>query len=396
MDTFLRDLRFSLRGLSRAPGFTAAAVVALALGIGATTAIFSVVHAVLLRSFGWGEESRLVSVYRVFAGIGSGKGRLSIGELEDLREAKFFESVGSFNHGSAALQSRDGAERPAWHRVACCPPNIMRQIAAVGHYVATQDDGGVQIHQYIDATVRVGSERDCRTLRLETDYPWDGRVKITVAGTGGDSWRMSLRVPGWCEEAGARLSVNGRPIGPVRPASYAEIDRAWSPGDVVELALPVNPRWIYPHPRIDAIRGTTAIARGPLVYCLEEIDQPEGTNLLDVRADTSVPPRASRRDDLLGGVVVVEARGAVADAAAWGDRLYSYGPPDGEPPPTSGAALTLTAIPYYAWANRGKAAMRVWIPRELMSHRNTLRFERPAYVYRAGGRQPRHTLLAGA
>jgi putative ABC transport system permease protein len=89
MEGVLRDLRFALRGLLRTPGFTIAAVLALALGIGATTAIFSVVHAVLLRSFGWGEETRLVSVYRVFAGIGTGKGRLSIAELDDLREARF-------------------------------------------------------------------------------------------------------------------------------------------------------------------------------------------------------------------------------------------------------------------------------------------------------------------
>jgi len=111
MDGLLRDLRFALRGLLRTPGFTAAAVLALALGIGATTAIFSVVHAVLLRSFGWGEETRLVSVYRLFAGIGTGKGRLSIAELYDLREARFFESVGSFNGATAALQRADGAER---------------------------------------------------------------------------------------------------------------------------------------------------------------------------------------------------------------------------------------------------------------------------------------------
>src|SRR5690242_5232631 len=111
MDGFLRDLRFAVRGLLRTPGFTAAAVLALALGIGATTAIFSVVHAVLLRPFGWGEESRLVSVYRLFAGIGDGKGRLSLPELYDLRESPFLESVGSFNAATAALQGSGGAER---------------------------------------------------------------------------------------------------------------------------------------------------------------------------------------------------------------------------------------------------------------------------------------------
>jgi putative ABC transport system permease protein len=117
MDELIRDLRFALRGLLRTPGFTAAAVLALALGIGATTAIFSVVHAVLLRSLGWGDESRLVSIYRTFAGIGAGKGTLSVPELYDLQQAQSLESVGAFNSGSAALQGPDRAERVPVARV---------------------------------------------------------------------------------------------------------------------------------------------------------------------------------------------------------------------------------------------------------------------------------------
>src|SRR5216110_3861009 len=101
MDQLLRDLRFAVRGLLRTPGITAAAVLALALGIGATTAIFSVVHAVLLRSLGWGDESRLVSVYRTFAGIGQGKGSLSVGELYSLQEVQSLESFGALNPGTA-------------------------------------------------------------------------------------------------------------------------------------------------------------------------------------------------------------------------------------------------------------------------------------------------------
>ncbi|HZR08894.1 MAG TPA: ABC transporter permease [Myxococcales bacterium] len=111
MDTLLRDLRFAVRGLLRTPGFTIAAVVALALGIGATTAIFSVVHGVLLRSFGWGDETRLVSVYRTFVGIGSAQGRLSVPELYGLQEARALESYGAINSGTAALQGADRAER---------------------------------------------------------------------------------------------------------------------------------------------------------------------------------------------------------------------------------------------------------------------------------------------
>ncbi len=111
MDTLLKDLRFAFRGLLKAPGFTAAAVIALALGIGATTAIFSVVNAVLLRSLGWGDESRLVSIYRTYTGIGSGKGGLSVPELYDLPDAHALESFGAFNAGTAALQGADRAER---------------------------------------------------------------------------------------------------------------------------------------------------------------------------------------------------------------------------------------------------------------------------------------------
>jgi len=117
MDQLLRDLRFALRALWRTKGFTAAAVIALALGIGATTAIFSVVNSVLLRSFGWGDESRLVSVYRTYVGIGSGKGGLSVPELYDLPQAQSLESFGSFNAGSAALQGTDRAERVPVARV---------------------------------------------------------------------------------------------------------------------------------------------------------------------------------------------------------------------------------------------------------------------------------------
>src|SRR6185369_11232493 len=117
MDGLWRDLRFALRGLLRTPGFTIAAVLALALGIGATTAIFSVVHALLLRSLGWGDESRLVSVYRTFVGIGNSKGGLSVPELFDLQQAPALESFGSFNSGSAVLQSGDRAERVEMARV---------------------------------------------------------------------------------------------------------------------------------------------------------------------------------------------------------------------------------------------------------------------------------------
>jgi DUF1680 family protein len=255
------------------------------------------------------------------------------------------------------LQSRGGIERPEWYGCACCPPNVMRQIAAVGHYIATVDETGLQVHQYASARIEAKLKRGQHVaLRAETDYPWEGRVKVTVEETDGVTWQLALRVPGWCE--GASLQVNGEVAEPSAPGgTYAAIERAWQVGDVVELDLPIVPRLTTPNPRIDAIRGSLAIERGPLVYCLEEADQEPDLNLMDVRIAPEASLQATRREDLLDGVVAIEARGAVVDIGAWQDELYRPVPVEDLPQ----REVTLTAVPYHAWANRGPGTMRVWI-----------------------------------
>jgi len=257
------------------------------------------------------------------------------------------------------LQSRGGIERAEWYDCACCPPNVMRQIAVVSHYLATVDETGLQVHQYASARIEAELETGPHVaLRVETDYPWDGRVKVAVEETDEATWQLALRVPGWCE--GASLRVNGQAV--ERPApggTYAAIERAWQVGDVVELNLPMEPRLTAPNPRVDAIRGSLAIERGPLVYCLEQVDQEPNLNLLDVRIDPEAPLQATWREHLLGGVVAIEAPGAVVDTGAWQDALYRPAPVENPPR----REVTLTAVPYYAWANRSPGAMRVWIPR---------------------------------
>jgi hypothetical protein len=121
----------------------------------------------------------------------------------------------------------------------------------------------------------------------------------------------------------------------------------------------MQPRLTEPNPRVDAIRGSLAIERGPFVYCLEGIDQDPGLDLLDVRIAPGASMKAIWREDLLGGVTVVEAQGSVVDMGPWQDELYRRAP--GED--LVQRAVRLTAVPYYAWANRGPNTMRVWIPR---------------------------------
>jgi DUF1680 family protein len=256
------------------------------------------------------------------------------------------------------LQSRGGVERPEWYGCACCPPNVMRQIAMVGHYAATADADGVQIHQYMPAVVSAGPD-SATSLRLETCYPWDGDVTVTVATTPEAPWRLSLRVPAWCT-AGS-VGVNDESAQSIAGGRYAGIERRWQAGDVVRLKLPMVPRIIEANPRVDALRSSLAVERGPMVYCLEEVDQAPGLSLLDVRIPRNAPMRVHGRQDLLGGVVAVEIEGAAVDIGDWEMQLYRpAGTPDTSPLPEREA--TLTAIPYYAWANRGPGAMRVWIP----------------------------------
>ncbi len=256
------------------------------------------------------------------------------------------------------LLSNGGIERPEWYGCACCPPNVMRQIALLGHYIATTRQGGLQVHQYISSSLEadLGLAGQVK-VRLETPYPWQGKVSLTIEETPSAPWELALRIPSWCRaatlEAGGSLSDVSASAG-----SYARLTRAWRAGDVVELKVRLEPRLIQPNPRVDAVRGSMALAYGPLVYCLEAGDQPAGVSLADLRLDPSAPLQAAFRADLLGGVVEIKAHGWVEDMSSWKGTLY-------RPLPAGSPALEsveLTAIPYHTWANRGPDQMRVWIP----------------------------------
>ncbi len=258
------------------------------------------------------------------------------------------------------LMSRGGIERKEWFDCACCPPNVTRVLAYLPHYFATGDAAGVQIHLYDSAVIHaeLAPGRSVR-VRTDTGYPWQATVKLTIEDTDGSSWRLQLRVPAWC--ARPALRVNARALPDVEQNNgYATLERRWQVGDTVELELPMAPRLVEAHPRSDSTRGSVAIERGPIVYCLEAPDQDPSVNIMDMQINETAPLEDAWRRDLLGGVTTVKAGGYALDVSSWENELYK---PLGSGRNCPRRRLELAAIPYYAWANRGPHAMRVWIPR---------------------------------
>jgi DUF1680 family protein len=243
-------------------------------------------------------------------------------------------------------------ERTEWFSCACCPPNVMRTLASLGHYFVTQDEGGLQVHQYAPMRVAGPSAR----LTVETDYPWNGDVQVSVDETRTEPWEMALRIPAWSRSA--HLEVNGVPAEMDSSSGYARITRPWRAGDTIRLGLEMAPRTTVASSQVDAARGCVAVERGPVVYCLEQPDQQPGLDALAARIDPRAPLTADWRPDLLGGIVAVQGRGTKEPDGGQG-ALYR------ELERGNGARkeeATLTLIPYYAWGNRGPSRMRVWIP----------------------------------
>ena len=255
------------------------------------------------------------------------------------------------------LLSQDTYERWRLLYCYCCPTNTARTIALLHNWFYSVSDAGLWLHLYgsnsVSTTLTDGS---AIALTQQTEYPWEDMARITIDAAPAHEVSLMLRIPGWCDAAA--LSINGEEADmTLAPESYAHVTRAWKSGDIIELHLPMRPRLIKAHPKAEEIRNHVAVMRGPIVYCLEGFDLPEGVSILDVYAPDDMRLTASREEDLLGGVMTIRGAARHITERNGSKALYLEAGNENE------TNLDITMIPYYAWNNRGINEMTVWLPR---------------------------------
>ncbi|PYU02429.1 MAG: glycoside hydrolase family 127 protein [Acidobacteria bacterium] len=251
--------------------------------------------------------------------------------------------------------------RNPWYDTTCCPPNLERIFASLPGYLYSTSKDGLYLHLYENSQLDWHLE-DGTGLKVEqkTSYPWDGAVEIGVTPAKSTEFTFYLRIPEWCNSA--QVAVNGKSVSGVTPGQYLALRRRWSPRDAIHLKFGMTPQVIEANRRVVDDYGRVAVQRGPLVYCLEQLDQPQGISLydvsLDLREDSSSAFHVEFDKDLLGGIVVLRHAGAWAEKTSSDGKLYRKYTPTA----AKGRQVELKFIPYYAWANRAATPMQVWTP----------------------------------
>ncbi len=244
-------------------------------------------------------------------------------------------------------------ERQPYLYCFCCPPNLVRTVAKSPAWAYSKSENGIAVNLYggnnLDTSLVDGSKIK---LSQKSNYPWDGTVEITFEECKADSFEMLLRIPAWAK--GSSLKVNGQGIDNVEPGSFAKIERQWSAGDVISLDMPMDTKFIEGHPRIEEVRNQVAVKRGPVVYTLETVDLPEGTDITDAYISSAKELKPVHKPELFGGVTTIET-----DLLIRKDKLKGMYNEVSKPKLET---FSTQLIPYYAWSNRGQGEMTVFMP----------------------------------
>ena len=267
-------------------------------------------------------------------------------------------------------------ERSGWFECSCCPTNICRLIPSVPGYMYAQKDNNIYVNLFISGSAQVTMGKNAIELVQQNNYPWDGDLQITVNPKSKASFGLLIRIPGWAmneaipsdlysfeqkSTSKATISVNGQPVDYTIQNGYAVLNRAWKKGDLVKVSLPMEVRKVVANAKVKDDIGKVALQRGPLMYCAEWPDNNGRTGNIIIPTETQFT--TEYKADLLHGVTVLKSQ--VIGVNVTGDGVN-----------VSTAAQPFLAIPYYAWAHRGKGEMNIWFPEkikqvELISARNT-------------------------
>jgi hypothetical protein len=239
----------------------------------------------------------------------------------------------------------------------CCPPNLARTLAEINNYIYSVSDTAIWCHLYAGAKLSTKlPDGNSVSIDQETNYPWNGKVKFTIKSVPGHALSLMLRIPYWAN--GASVSVNGKEtITNPQTCHYVNIKYKWKPGDIIELNLPMKPRLVEANPLVEETRNMVAVMRGPVVYCLESPDVPDGYRVSDIALtqDIHFSPLSIKIEN--SNITVLKGNAVLINKSEWNkNQLYR------DLKQVEKKKIPVTLIPYYAWDNRGISEMSVWLP----------------------------------
>jgi len=256
---------------------------------------------------------------------------------------------------------QDGKIRNPWYDTTCCPPNLERTFASLPGYMYSTSEDGVYVHLY-DNSEMDWHLHDGTGLKIQqkTNYPWNGDIAMTVSPATPKEFTVYVRIPGWSVKN--TVKVNGKPLSGIKRGEYFAIRRRWSANDKVEVSFDMTTHLLKANPAVNEDRGRVAFQRGPIVFCMEHLDQPDhdgSKDLTGYRVDIAGNTASKFEPQLLDGVMVLDHPGYLSSPEI--SSLYYPASKEGD---GQEKATSVKLIPYYAWANRDPSAMQVWIPYE--------------------------------
>lgn len=260
------------------------------------------------------------------------------------------------------LASSGQHKRKEWFGTACCPSNIARLVSSVGNYIYGKNEDGIWVNLFVGSNTNFKFGKNEVAFSMQTEYPWNGNVKMAIDTKKPITFNLNLRIPGWAKgepvpgdlykfsniiDTAITIRVNGKDVPYTVENGYAVIKREWKKGDVIEYNIPMPVNYIVAGSQVKYDEGRIAIQRGPVLYCVEEADNKEGVWNLIVPPSSVFTPQSTQV--LTEPVIALNGNALAAMPSADGVSIVMQ-------------QRNVTAIPYYAWCNRGSNDMQVWLP----------------------------------